>query len=118
MYGLPQNVNLAFFAGRTLLQVCIGAHDLILNFDGNVSVTVTSSVGCIGPDGAIQQYVNFRLAAPAVLDLLNHVIVSAEGDQEGTLTLKFQDGGTLSIYDDSKEYESYIIRSNEQVIVV
>ena len=118
MYGLPHNTSLAFFNGKTLLQVCFGAHDLLLNFDGDVSVMVSSSVGCMDSGGAIQRYDDFRDAAPALLTLLNQTVMSAEGGREGTLTLRFDGGRPLAIYDDSKEYESYTIKNGEQLIVV
>jgi hypothetical protein len=118
MYGLPKDINLEFFNGKTLLQACFGAHDLILNFDGDVSLTVTSSVGCMTSDGSIQQYDDFRQAAPVVVALLNQTILFAEGDKAGALSLKFDGGGMLTIYDDSKEYESYTIKNGGQMIVV
>lgn len=118
MYGLPNDLNLAFFKGKLLLQACFGAHDLILNFDGGVSITVTSSVGCVSSAGSIQHYDDFRQVAPLVLALLNQTILSAEGDQTGTLTLRFDGGGTLAIYDDSNEYESYTIKNGDLMIVV
>jgi hypothetical protein len=118
MYGLERGVNLAFFTGKILLQICIGCHDLILNFDGDVSVTVTSGLACVEPDRAMQRYDDFCEAAPKVLEFLNQAVLFVEGDEAGTLTLKFDGGGTLSIYDDSKEYESYTIKNGSQLIVV
>ncbi len=118
MYGLPRDLNLAFFNGKALLQACFGAHDVILNFDGNISVSVTSSLGCTGSGGSFQQGDDFRQIAPAVLELLNQTVLAAEGDEAGTLTLKFDGGGMLAIYDDSKNYESYIINNGGEMIVV
>ena len=40
MSGLPSGTNLNFLKARTLLQACFGPHDLILNFDVNVSITI------------------------------------------------------------------------------
>lgn len=118
MYGLRKDINLRFFEGRTLLQVCFGLHDLILNFDGDVSVTVTSSVGCVTSGGSIQRCDDFRQVAPTLVALLNQSVRSAEGDEAGTLTIRFDGGGMLSIYDDSEEYESYTIKNGTRLIVV
>jgi hypothetical protein len=130
MYGLPRDIDLGFFKGKTLLQACFGAHDLILyfegevkleggiNLEGEVSVTVTSLLGCQDSGGRIQKYDDFRIAVPAVLALLNQTVLTAEGDEEGTLTLKFDGNGILAIYDDSKEFESYTIKCGERLIVV
>jgi hypothetical protein len=118
MYGLPRDVSLGFFEGKTLLQACFGAHDLILNFDGDVSITVTSSIGWASPDGLIQQYDDFCHGAPPVLDLLNQPVTAAAAVDAGTLRLQFADGSRLYVYDDSKEYESYTITNGDQMIVV
>jgi hypothetical protein len=98
--------------------VCIGAHDLILNFDGGVSVTVTSCIGFTSSSTPTQRYDDFRQAASILVTLINQKIVSAEGEKPGTLTLKFDDDRMLSVYDDSREYESYAIKNGEQLIVV
>src|SRR2546423_309973 len=66
MYGLPPDADFAFFRGRTLLQICVGAHDLILNCDEDISITVISSIAYRDASGAIQKYVDFRSAAPAL----------------------------------------------------
>lgn len=118
MYGLPKDIDLNFFIGRTLVQVCVGSNDLILNFDGEVSVTVTSSVGCMGSSGKLTKYDDFREAAPEVLMLLDRAVVSAKGDEGGTLALEYDGGRHLQLYDDTKQYESYTIRNGGKVIVV
>ncbi len=117
MYGLPVNVDLTFFQGKTLLQMCIGAHDLILNFDGRVCVTVTSSIECSTPNGD-RKYEDFRNGACSVAVFINDVVEAAIGDSEGTLQLSFNGGGHLAIFDDSKQYKSYTIKTEDRLIVV
>jgi uncharacterized protein DUF6188 len=118
MYGLPPDLDLEFFDGKTLLQVCVGAHDLILNFDDGLSVTVTSSVGCADSSGSIQRYGDFCQAAPAVLVLVNRVVLSARDEGAGTLALRFDGGGALYVYDDSQHYESYTINNSGAPVIV
>jgi Family of unknown function (DUF6188) len=118
MYGLPRDVDLRFFFDKTLIQVCVGANDLVLNFDGRVSITVTSAVGCAGPDGAHVTYKDFSHAGPLLFTFLSHTVAAANGTVDGTLTLRFRNGRHLELYDDSKEYESYTIRYGDHVIVV
>ena len=118
MYGLPRNIDLTFFDHRALIQVCFGAHDLILRFDEGISVLVTSSVGYTASSGDARVFITVHEAASALFSLLNHSIVSAKGDERGTLVIMFDDGGTVFIYDDSKQFESYVITNGEQVIVV
>lgn len=93
-------------------------HDLILNFDKNVSVTVTSSVGCTSPKGTIVNYDDFRQAAPDLMAMINHTVISAEGYEGGKLCLVFDGDKKLVLYDDSKDYESYTIKHGNELIVV
>ena len=118
MYGLPPNIDLSFFVEKTLLQVCFGRHDLILHFDENVSITITSSIGFSSPNGDIQQNEDFYLMANIILQLLEKKIVSVLTNTEGTLILCFENGFDLVVYDDSAYYESYVIRNGEKLIIV
>jgi len=118
MYGLPPKLDLSFLVGRELFSIHFAMHSVIFHFDNDVSLTVTSSVGCMASDGSIHQYDDFRQAAPMVLALLNQAVLTADGEESGTLTLRFDNGGILAIYDDSKEYESYTINNQGQMIVV
>jgi hypothetical protein len=118
MYGLPPDLDLNFLSGKSLLQICVGVHDLILNFDRSVSITVTSSIGCAIAGGPHRKFEDFRQAAAVAVVLLYQTVTSAKGDADGTLSMEFHDGGHLDIYDDSKEYESYTIRHGEKLFVV
>jgi hypothetical protein len=118
MYGLPPEANLSFLGDQTLLQVCIGLHELILNFDQGVSITITSSVGFAFPEGTYHRYDDFREAAAVTSALLNQRVLSATGQADGTLSLKFEGCSRLDVFYDSKQYESYTIRTREHLIVV
>jgi hypothetical protein len=90
---------------------------MILNFDEPLSITVMSPVACVLA-GTSQKYDDYRNAARVVVFLLQDEVEVANGDADGTLALQFHSGGRLDIYDDSKQYESYIIRNGGAVIVV
>lgn len=118
MYGLPSGANLDFFQKRTLLQICIGSNDLILNFDNGVSVTITSHVGWTDSYNKHNTYENSADAISVIVQLLGKSVTSATGDEEGTLSLIFDGGGCFFVYDDSKQYESYVIKNRDKLIVV
>jgi len=40
MFGLPSDFDASFLEGAMVLQVCIGLHEVILNFDGDISITI------------------------------------------------------------------------------
>ena len=118
MYGLPSRVSLSFLEGRTLLQVCIGLHDLILNFDGDTTITVCSSIGYSTMCGEVTHYVDFRQSANLLCMLLGKSILVARNGGGGTMALEVVNESTLYLYDDSADYESYMIKHGDQLIVV
>jgi hypothetical protein len=127
MYGLPPDIDFSFFNGKMLFSVCISTHTLGLHFDANIprdlgneiNVSVMSTIRCIDSKGNIHDYPeDFRKAAMDVASLIEQTIIDAKGDSNGTLTLKFSAGGILSIYDDSKQYESYTIEHHGKLTVV
>jgi hypothetical protein len=118
MNGLPPDLDLSFFHGKILIQLCMGFSDLIFRFDPDISVTVTSSVGYRHDSERLDRFESLSLAACAIRELLNRKVISANGDPKGTLTLGFSGGNQIEIYDDSKQYESYVIKHGEKLIVV
>jgi hypothetical protein len=118
MYGLPPDIDLSFFHGKTLQQVCIGANEIILHFDADISITIMSPIECMVPGTALQEYEDYRKAAGVVVVFLQDVVASAKGHADGTLSLEFQGGGRLDVRDDSTHYESYMILNGQDCIVV
>jgi hypothetical protein len=118
MYGLQIGVDLSFFVGTALSQVCIGANELILNFDSDISVTVESRIALTSPGTATEQFDNLRASAALLVGLLELQVATVEARPEGTLRLQFKTGHILDLYDTSETYESYQIRHGSDVIVV
>jgi hypothetical protein len=129
MHGLPRDIDLPFLDGKTLLQVCVGENELILNLEGKdfarVSITVTSPMGIvhprIDPNHVTQNEEMFdRLpkAASAVSAFLGSSIRVVSHEESGLLILNFTNAGSIVLRDDSKSYESYIIKHGDVLIVV
>jgi hypothetical protein len=120
MNGLPTTTDVSFFAGQRLIQGCFGQNDLILNFDEteHISIVVTSSIGCIDSGGVSRRVVDFKTEAPFLLDLLGIPVLSAEVRPAGTLRVYFEGGSQIEIYDDSDQFESYVISHSGERIVV
>ena len=118
MFGLPRNVDLSFFVDRAVSQVCFGAHDLILNFSDELSVSVTSLIEFKDAKGEAVRSEDFREVASALVSLIDRTVVSVNGEMDGTLDLIFDNGARLSIFDRYKQYESYVIKHRETLIVV
>ena len=118
MYGLPKNIDLTFLLGKQLHQVCIGSNDLILKLDDHIIITVTSGCAYQSNNNETTSVEHYPTSASLICQLLDSSVVEAQGQENGTLSLKFSNCDTLIIYDDSKQYESYQIKHNERLIIV
>ena len=122
MYGLPSGTNLDFIKSTTLIQVCFGPHDLILNFHLTVSQTVSISiysslaVGRVGTN--LLRHTSFEEISREILSLLNKEVLSVSWRPEGTVSLTFEGNDLLEIYDGSLNYESFTISGPAGLIVV
>ncbi len=114
----PAEGELNFLLGLPLFQVCMGANEVILNFDDDVSITVEATISFRDTSGNETTYSNLPSAAPALVKLLSSNIdwLSMEGN--GTLSLRFVTGSTLVIHNDSEMFESYHVKRAGEVYVV
>jgi Family of unknown function (DUF6188) len=117
MCGLPQGIDLGFFVGQTVDQICIGLHEILLNFSGKVSVQIESQYRFTDHLENRSTFESTVAGAPLLLSLLSIRIAAAEGNG-GTLKLSFEGGATLEVLDSSEHYESYHIRNGAASIVV
>lgn len=118
MYGLPSDLDLKFFIGITLTQLCFGENEVILNFDGDVSITIESKLCVRGATGQAIIFDDSLSSASMLVELVSDSITEAIGRQDGTLCLSFAGGATIEIHDSSEHYESYHIRHGKRIYVV
>lgn len=119
MYGLPKDIDLSFLVGKTIIQVCVGFNELILNLDeGQISICIQSVCAYHSEDGPTLEIEAYPVSASTICGLLGKPIIQAQSEENGTLTLKFLGGSVFTIYDDDKQYESYQIKHGDKLIVV
>ncbi len=118
VYGLSPHVDLAFFLGRQVEQVCVGAHQAILNFDSDVTVTIEGHFSVCGQVEEEQLFTDPRSGASALIAFIGESVADVAGQRDGTLTLTFGDRSVLELRDSSRSYESYQINHGSEVIVV
>jgi len=118
MYRLKKDVDLSFLNGRELIQVAIGMYQVIFAFDEDVTISIEGMFTY--SDGARETVWKPATpdAATSALALLGTKVEQTEGEENGTLTLTFSNGGRLTIPDSSQEYESYQITRPGETIVV
>jgi hypothetical protein len=123
MYGRNAEfgtADLSSLTKATLIQICLGAYDLGLIFDGPVrptsTVMITSSFGIELSGQQLSQYSleDGHLLRP----FLNREIASAAWGKNGTLVLTFDNDEKILVFDDSDQYESYTINLGSTTIVI
>jgi len=119
MYGLDITIDLSFLIGREAVQIAIGQYQVIFAFDENVSISVESEFRLISTEGDVSTWQpRAPQAAAAALRLVGAKVEKVLGQKDGTLTLRFCGGDILTILDNSKEYESYVVSCPGRTIVV
>jgi hypothetical protein len=118
MHPLSKDVDLSFLIGQELIQVCVGANELILNFQANARITVLSDFIAGGPDRESQRYSRPSEGAPAVFPLLHQSIIQARATESGGLLLVFVSGAFLEVCETSAEYESFWISHDGRNLIV
>jgi len=120
MYGRSGSLDKAdvsFFVGATLTQICLGAYDLGLNFDGPpIRIMMQSDFGTrvVGRERMLHDLTNGHL----LRSFLNRDVSDASWGEKGTLVLTFVGGDQVLIFDNSDEFESYTINHAGNTIVV
>jgi hypothetical protein len=121
MYGLPKDFDCGRLVGRFLEQICYGLYQIQLRFDQALTISVESSFLYKDPAAPQPKRIDIP-GGPAIqsclLHLLHHTIVKASGDDEGTLTLEFDNGHVLQCLENEGPYESYQINIGDRLIIV
>lgn len=118
MYGLPQNFDGRFLEGSALELICFAQFQIYLHFDNKVSIRIESALLHEEQEGSRRRYSEMPVLESNLMVLLGRYVVSASGNEAGTLTLQFDNGHKLHCLDDSKQYESYTITYSEGEIIV
>jgi hypothetical protein len=112
MYGLPVDFKTGFFCGRTLDLVCFTKYQVYLHLSDECLISVE---GELSLDGGERQRVPIIL--PAIYRLIDQKITAASSTIAGTLSIVFEKGQTLYIYDSSKQFESYSISERGTLLI-
>ena len=113
MYGLPKDFDGNVLVGRVLEMVCFNENQVYLHFDRKTTITIEVAFS-YGSD----QVIEIPVKESNLMESLGASVTEAHGDEHGTLSLLFDNGQTLKVYDPSKQYESYTISYEGKVIIV
>jgi hypothetical protein len=113
MYGLPKNFDGSFLVGRTCELVCFSQNQVCLHFGDKITITIESAFSY-----KTIQVIDVPVHKSNLMELLGASVSGVQGDKDGTLSLFFDNGQTLKVYDTSKQFESYNIAYGDKVIIV
>lgn len=116
MYGFPEDLDLTGFIGECCTEVGVGQHDLALRFEGSGTIQFNGPYRLVDETGAVIEAGNTDDTVVPSRDgirlplLLGVPMTGFHVQSRHTLTLRFENGCTLSIDDDSEQYETASIR--------
>jgi hypothetical protein len=103
MYRFNDSIPLNQLIGLTMIQVCIGANEVILRFDDNSSILIQSFDQFI-----IDNHLKTPAGNMTVPVGLGQPVEKAVMLNERCIRINFQ-GGSLLLRDDSDQYESVVL---------
>jgi hypothetical protein len=119
MYGLPEDLDLSFFIGTTLIQLGMGEHQIAFVLHPDVRLSVGSRMRLTNPEAEMFTIdEDYRETAGVLLHLISHDVQTANRTPSGALRLEWSNGAALEVDDDSDQYESYTINHGDRLIVV
>ena len=118
MYGVPADLNLTFFHGSELIQVCLGAYQLQLHFHPEGSLSVEGDWELLGADSSLldRHQPHPRALAFQLHRLLEQRVVASRVCPPHSIELCFERGEVLRVFDSSREYESFSIQPGHIVV--
>lgn len=118
MHGLPKHTDLGFLIGKQVFHLCFGEYHTSIGFD-HVAISMEGKhVYSIAEENRVVVWERGSPPNADLLRLLGKVVSEAAVIEVGTVELSFSQGDTLRLFDDSTQYESYQISSENRSIVV
>jgi hypothetical protein len=113
MYGVPADLDLSRFKGATLIQLGIGEFQVQFHFQPECCISaegkweLRDSAGVL-IDEAVET--NAERGAYRLHLILGKSVESYSISAPDSFSLRFESGHTLTVFDDSKQYESFSIQ--------
>ena len=116
MYGVPADLDLSKFKAATLIQICIGEHQIQFHFHPEGSISVEGRWELRDSTGALVDAstdTDAERDALRVHVILGKIVESYSISAPDSFALRFESGHSLAVFDDSKQYESFSIQPGD-----
>lgn len=125
MNNNPKNIDVSFLKNKTLIQIAMGENEIVLKLQGDAfddgAITIESAVGIDRKGEGLQIFDDIKpthIAASAMADFLSKDIKEALYKDDGSLTLTFESGGSILLFNNEKDYVSYAIHYKNNSILI
>jgi hypothetical protein len=118
MYRLKKSEDLGFIVGSTIEQVCASNTTLTINGDRDSYIRIFSGFSITTRTQSCTVFNGSAEDASVLLQLIGDVVEAATATDEGGLRVNFRSGLILDVFDDSDQYESFVIGNGDKQIIV
>lgn len=118
MYGVPVDLDLSRFNGATLIQVSLGEFQVQFHFTPTAEIAVEGRWELRDRSGRLIDHAQETTDREAyrVHHLLGRQVTGSQVDAPGSITLEFDSGHRLQVFDSSPEYESFTIQPGGVIV--
>jgi hypothetical protein len=115
MYGVPADLDLSRFKGALLIQLCVGEFQMDFRFHPKLSISVEGKWEVRDSTGSLIDVMkpNAQRDALYIHVLLGKRVDGFTLDASGSFSLRFETGHVLTVFDESREYESFSIQPGD-----
>jgi hypothetical protein len=115
MNRITNKTDLSPLIGKNVEQVCIGLHEIIINLEDNLFISIE---GAFSFDGGNTIEEDFPSCANSFAQLLGLTISEVTILRDDAVSFNFSNSENLIIFDSSDHYESFQIQLPDQLVVV
>jgi Family of unknown function (DUF6188) len=117
---LDVDTDVSGLSGCRLESIDLAEHQVQLRLDSlnGIRLSIECVFAITADGGDRSMYERPRDAAQALADRLGVRVVDARVADPGTLTLRWDDGSVIEVFESNEHYESYQIHLGERLIVV
>jgi hypothetical protein len=124
VHGVPEDFDNSVFVGAELERVCFGSYIVRLDFSssevpGPLCVSTEGKYIHAGPDAeGWTDEVRLRAKSSRLMQLTDHLVTEAARLDVSRMKLDFDHGHSLTLVDDTDQYESFQIEARGRLSVI
>ena len=116
MYGIPKTTDFSFLLGKMVEQVCLGQNQTQIHLD-DANISIECRHVLFVAEGS-REIVWDEFPSEGISKLLGQTLSGVTIRDSGALEFTFSQGDRLSLFGDSKQYESFQINCGDREIIV